>query len=417
MNAGFLTTCRNRANSTMIAAASSRPAARAQTRIQSIDIIRGAIMILMAIDHTRDFFHAGAFQFSPTDLSRTTAAIFLTRWVTHFCAPVFMFTAGLGAFLLGRRLSADKLSRFLWTRGVWLIFLELTAIHLAFNFNFSYRFLVLNVLWALGWSMIALAALVSLSYVAILAVSLGMIALHNLADSISAARFGPAAPAWNLIHQLGPFQIGGYTIVAAYPLIPWVGVMAAGYCCGRVFSSEPDRRRRLLVRLGLGLTLGFVALRTVNVYGDPAPWSRQSSVLYTLLSFLNCSKYPPSLDFLLMTLGPALIALGMVERVRLADANPLIVFGRTPLFYFVVHLFLIHALALLFACIRYGSGSFFLNPLPSAGGPPGVFPADYGYSLGVVYAVWIMVLIILYPLCRWFAGVKRRRKDWWLSYL
>lgn len=401
----------------MIASAVPLPKVQTRTRIQSIDIVRGAVMILMAIDHIREFFNAAAFQFSPTDLTKASAAIFLTRWVTHFCAPVFMFTAGLGAFLLGRRRTTGELSRFLWTRGSWLIFLELTVVHLALYFNFNYGLTVLNILWALGWSMIALAALVYVRLRVIAILSVAMIALHNLADGVPASAFGGAAPLWNLLHQPGAFSFAGATFVAAYPLIPWVGVMAAGYCCGRLFLLEAGKRRRTLIAIGAGLTAAFVVLRVANVYGDPSRWSYQPSALFTALSFLNCSKYPPSLDFLLMTLGPALLAMGLLERVRLSDGNPFLVFGRTPLFYFVVHLFLIHAVALAFAYARYGDGSFLINPLPSMGAPPNAFPRDYGYGLGVVYGVWVLVLALLYPLCRWFADVKRRRTEWWLSYL
>jgi uncharacterized membrane protein len=386
------------------------------TRVQSIDILRGAVMIVMALDHVRDFLHSAALSFSPEDLSRTTAALFFTRWITHFCAPLFMLTAGLGVFLWGQRgKSPGELSRFLWTRGVWLLFLDLSVVRLGFDFNFDHRFFLLNVIWALGGCMIGLALLVRLPWRVLAVVSCGMILLHNLADGVNASEFGGAAWIWNELHQLGTFQWGGRTIQIAYPLIPWIGVMGAGYCLGRVWLWEPVRRRRSLIRLGLALTVAFVLVRALNLYGDPAPWSVQSTPLFTLLSFLRCSKYPPSLDFLLMTLGPGLLALGLLERVTLARANPLLIFGRVPLFYFVVHLYLIHALAMFLAFLRYGTGRFLFNPLPSMGGPP--FPPGYGYELWVCYVAWVGLVLSLYPLCRWFAGVKRRRRDWWLSYL
>jgi uncharacterized membrane protein len=249
----------------------------------------------------------------------------------------------------------------------------------------------------------------------VVSVSIGLIVLHDLADGIQASQFGSAAPVWNLLHQTGVFPFGGRMVLSAYPFLPWIGVMAAGYCCGKLFLFEPARKQRVLATLGLVLTVTFLVVRYANVYGDPSPWSRQSSKLFTLLSFLNCSKYPPSFEFLLMTLGPALLVMGLIEQVRLSAANPLLVFGRTPLFYFVVHLFLIHACALLFAYLRYPDASFLFN-LPSISAQP-PFPADYGYGLGVVYAVWIGLLILVYPLCRWFAQLKQRRKEWWLSYL
>ncbi len=379
------------------------------TRVQSIDIVRGAVMILMAIDHIREYFHGPALHFLPTDLSKTTAAIFFTRWITHFCAPVFVFTAGLGAFLYAQRRTKIELVRFLATRGLWLIVLDLTVVHLAMYFNFDYSFVILNILWAIGCSMIALALLACLPFAVVLCASIALIVLHNLADGIQASQFGGAAPVWNLLHQVGAFPFGGRMVLSAYPLLPWIGVMAAGYGCGKLFLIEPGRRQQLLIRLGSILTIAFILVRAVNIYGDPSPRSG------TVLSFLNCSKYPPSLDFLLMTLGPALLAMGLIERVRLSDRNPLLVFGRTPLFYFVVHLFLIHACALLFAYVRYPDASFIFNLPSSSAQPP--FPADYGYGLRVVYAVWIGLLILLYPLCRWFAQLKQRRIDWWLSYL
>ncbi len=366
-----------------------------QTRVQSIDILRGAIMMIMALDHVRDFWHSAAQVFSPTNLSRTTTVLFFTRWITHFCAPVFMFTAGLGAFLFARGRTTREVSRFLWTRGLWLVVLELAVVQFALLFRQAYNPVILNVLWALGWSMIALALLVRLPFSAIAAFSVAMIALHDLAGGVKAEQLGRFAPLWNVLHQQAAFQLDGATIVAAYPLIPWIGVMAAGYCLGRVFLLEADRRQRLLVQLGLALTMAFIVVRAINLYGDPAPWSAQSSSVFTVLSFLNCSKYPPSLEFLLMTLGPALLFMGLVERVRLSAANPLLVFGRTPLFYFVIHLYLAHVGATVYRRIH----------------PPG------DVDLAGVYAAWIALLIVMYPLCRWYAGVKQRRKDWWLSYL
>lgn len=295
-------------------------------------------MVIMALDHVREFLSRQALQFSPEDLSRTTAALFFTRWIKHFCAPVFMLTAGLGVFLWAEPRGTKpgktpaELSRFLWTRGAWLLFLELTVIRFAFNYNFDYRFMLLNVVWALGGSMIGMAALVRLPRSALLPVSCGMIALHNLIDGVKAAQFGKAAWVWNELHQLGSFQIGGSTIVIAYPLIPWIGVMGAGYCLGAVYRWDAAGRRRFLLRLGLALTLGFVVIRSMNGYGDPSRWSRQTTPLFTLMSILRTTKYAPSLDFLLMTLGPALIALALLDRVRLARTNPLVIFGRVPMF-------------------------------------------------------------------------------------
>jgi len=373
----------------------------------------------MALDHIRDFVSSAAMSFSPTDLTRTTAAIFFTRWITHFCAPVFAFTAGIGAFLWARRRTKAQLSRFLLARGLWLIVLELTVLRFILYFNFRYHdtLIILLVIWMLGLSMLLLAAVVHLPVRWLAALSIAMIATHNLLDGVDAARFGSAAWLWNILHQQGIFRFHSDTVLIAYPLIPWPAVMALGYCFGSVLLWDPTRRERFLLRLGLALSVAFVLLRALNVYGDPAPWSRQSSVLFTMLSFLNCTKYPPSLAFLLMTLGPAFIAMAWLERVRLSANHAVIVFGRVPFFYYVVHLAVIHVLAIVMGFLRYGKASFLLLPAPSLGGPAEAFPANYGYDLWVVYVVWVAVIVMTYPMCRWFAQLKQRRHDWWLSYL
>jgi uncharacterized membrane protein len=387
-------------------------------RIPSIDLVRGLVMVVMALDHTRDYIHSAAMLSRPEDLATTTPAIFFTRWITHVCAPVFMFSAGLGAFLrLERGGTTADLSRFLWTRGLWLILLEVTLVRLGFFFNFDYSVLLLLVFWALGWSMIALALLVHLPYGVLVAVSLGLIVLHNLADGVRAAAFGSWAWIWNLLHQQGFIQTPGPALVVAYPLVPWIGVMAAGFCLGRVYLLPAAERSRLLVRLGLALTLAFVVLRLVNLYGDPAPWTGQRTPIFTVISFLNTTKYPPSLQFLLMTLGPAIALLGWIDGARPSERHPLLVFGRVPLFYFVVHVPLIHAMAIALTWLTYGAQSFLFLPPPTLGTPRDLFPPGYGWSLGVTYAVWMAAVIILYPVCFWFMRLKQRRREWWVSYL
>jgi uncharacterized membrane protein len=396
------------------------PSAPSSGRVQSVDALRGAIMILMAVDHVRDFINRSAMSFSPTDLTRTTTALFLTRWITHFCAPVFAFTAGIGAFFwLRHGRTKAQLSRFLLSRGLWLVILELTVVRFLFVFEirFKDRLVFLLVFWMLGLCMMILAALVHLPTRVLAVLSLVVIAGHNLLDPIAAARFGGAAGIWNILHQPGLVPFLGARFLTPYSLIPWFAVMAAGYCFGAVFLWEPGRRKRFLVRLGCALTIAFVLLRAWNIYGDPVPWSVQPSAVFTALSFLNCTKYPPSLDFLLMTLGPAIAALAWLEHVRFSPHNPLIVFGRVPFFYFVTHIALIHLVAVALAFIRYGAHGFLLMPAPSMGGPAQIFPSDYGFSLWVVYPVWLGVVAALYPLCRWFADLKQRRRSWWLSYL
>jgi uncharacterized membrane protein len=379
--------------------------------------LRGFVMIVMALDHVRDFFHVGAMSFSPEDLSRTTATLFLTRWITHICAPVFMSTAGMSAFFwLSRGRTKSQLSRFLWTRGLWLVFLDIVVVRLGFNFSISSGPVILNILWALGWSMIILGALIHLPIRVLAPLSIAVIVLHNLADSVNAGQFGGFAWIWNVVHQPGMIPVDGATVLLGYPLVPWFAVMAAGFCFGPIFHLEPSERRRWMIRIGLALTIAFLAIRWINIYGDPQPWSTKFPGM-TLLSFLRCTKYPPSLDFLLMTLGPALLLLAWFDRLAWKPANPLMVFGRVPLFYFILHLYLAHLLAFPLALFRYGHAGFLFTPAPSMGGAPDIYPANYGYSLGAVYLLWILVVALLYPVCLWFARLKERRKDWWLSYL
>lgn len=388
-------------------------------RLASVDLLRGLVMVLMALDHTRDYVHADAMISRPEDLTQTTAAIFFTRWITHFCAPVFMFCAGIGASFWSERRGAAPatLSRFLITRGLWLVVLEFTLVRVGFYFNLDYSLIILLVFWALGLSMIALAGLVHLPFRVLLAVSVGMILLHNLADGVRAASFGDWAWVWQLLHQPGLIQTRGPLLLVAYPLIPWIGVMAAGYCFGRLYRLSSQRRSALFIRMGVALTLAFVALRILNLYGDPNPWTAQGSPIFTILSFLNTTKYPPSLQFLLMTLGPAIAFLGWTDSARLSDRNPLLVFGRVPLFYFVLHIPLIHALAVAMTFVEYGAAPFLFTPPPTLGTPRDAFPPDYGWSLGTTYIIWLMVVAALYPVCLWFSRVKARSRKWWVSYL
>lgn len=393
-----------------------------RSRIDSVDLLRGIVMVIMLLDHTRDFTHWGAQQFDPADLTRTSTALFLTRWITHFCAPVFVFLAGTGAYLqLARGKPKAELARFLWTRGLWLILLEFTVVRFGVFFNVDYSFLgVAQVIWVLGWSMIALAGLIFLPIRTVAAFGVGMVLLHNLLDPLQVAPWqGPgsavpdaAAKLWMVLHQQGAFPVAGFPspiVYVLYPLIPWVGVMAAGFAFGTVYDMDAGRRRAILLRLGLWLTAAFLALRALNFYGDPSRWSDQKSAVFTALSFLNVTKYPPSLLFLLMTLGPAMLALWWFERpVRSAIGRALIVFGRVPLFFYVLQWYTAHLIGI---GLHVAAG----RPVP---GPPGAAPAgNFGFGLGVTYLAWIAGTLLLYPLCRWYAGVKARRRDWWLSYL
>jgi uncharacterized membrane protein len=387
--------------------ASAIPIASQPQRVTSVDLVRGIVMILMALDHTRDYF--SVLRFQPEDLSRATPFLFFTRWITHFCAPTFFLLAGVGAALsMSRGKSKGEISRFLWTRGLWLIFLELTITHFGWMFSWGFPQFLL-VIWALGLSMIVLAALVYLPKKVILAIALATIALHNILDGVRPEWFGSAAPLWHILHAPGLLSQDPLVIVG-YPLIPWFAVMALGFALGDVFKWEPARRRKLLVRAGAGMIVAFLVLRYFNIYGDANPWSVQKSFGLTLASFGNAIKYPPSLIYLLMTLGPTFIALALFENARGAVAKAVSVYGRVPMFYYVLHLFLIHSLAWVFAMIQGGDGSFL--SLDTAN-----FPEWYGTSLPGVYLAWAIVIAILYLPCRWFARLKATRKDWWLGYL
>jgi uncharacterized membrane protein len=383
-----------------------------RVRLDSVDLLRGLVIGIMALDHVRDYFTSA--RFDPTDLTQTTAALFLTRWITHFCAPVFVFLAGTSAFLLlARGRSRGEVSRFLVTRGLWLVVLELTVVRWAWTFNFNYtsELLFVQVIWVLGVSMIVLAGLIHLPVAWVAVVGIAMMAGHNLLDGISPESLGTWGPLWTVLHVQAPIPLGGNQVFfVVYPLIPWIGVMAAGYAFGTLLLKPETERRRALILLGGGLTLAFVVLRALNVYGDPAPWSAQGSTERTILSFLNTTKYPPSLLFLLMTLGPAIAALAWLERARGPVARALIVFGRVPLFFYVAHLYLIHALALVVGTAAGFDPRSFLHVWMS-------LPDGWGYGLAVVYVVWVGVVVALYPACRWFAGVKARRREAWLSYL
>lgn len=369
-------------------------------RLASIDVLRGLVMALMALDHTRDFFGTGGF--NPRDLAEP--ALFLTRWITHLCAPTFIFLAGLSAFLYGRGRSVAETSRFLLLRGLWLILIEFTLVRLAWTFDLgsSHEFTA-GVIFVIGASMIVLAVLVWLPRWAIAVLALIMIAGHNLFDWVRAEQLGQGAGLWHVLHQPGVVHLGDQIrLFVLYPLVPWIGVMAAGYVLGPGMLREPDVRRRRLFGLGAAVTLGFILLRATNFYGDPAPWAAQQTWLATLLSFLNCEKYPPSLLYLMMTLGPALMLLAAFERARRVWSGVLAIFGQVPFFFYVVHIYLIHALAL--AAGLAITGTLASNP-------------HIGLSLGGMYLIWLFVLALLYPLCRWFAGLKGRGTGWWWSYL
>jgi uncharacterized membrane protein len=378
-------------------------------RLQSVDIVRGAIMVLMALDHVRDF--VTELRFQPEDLSRGSAALFATRWVTHFCAPGFFLLAGLGIGLaMARGRTASEISRYLVTRGFWLIVLDIIITPLGWQFGFRLIPAFALVLWALGLSMILMAAVVHLPRIAVAVVALLLIVGHNLLDAVQPQQLGAFAPLWNLLHVQG-FAIPGKLLIL-YPLVPWIAVMAIGWVLADIYRWEPERRRRFLIWCGVAAVAAFVLLRAFNAYGNTFPWSPQRTFGLTVASFLNLRKYPPSLQFLLMTLGPTLIALALVERVRGRVVQWLTVYGRVPLFFYVTHIFAAHAAGVVLALIQGGE----LRRIPVVT-DPGSLPAWYGVSLPGVYVVWALVVIALYFPCRWFARLKERSDNGLLAYL
>lgn len=400
---------------------SARPdlGAPSVSRLASIDLIRGAVMVLMAIDHVRVY--------SGLPPGGPTPGIFFTRWVTHFCAPAFVFLAGTSVFFYGRR-HAD-LSRFLYSRGAWLVLLELTVLRVAWTFNFDFaHYEMAGVIWAIGWCMILMAALVKLPVRVVGAIGIAIVALHNaiVPRLIATGADGSVGWLWKILYVgffNGPIQAGpdGPSLIVLYSIIPWIGVMAAGYAFGTILTLDAARRNQLCLRIGLGAIALFLVLRGFNLYGDPRPWNAAGQgpngapPMPALLAFLNTNKYPASLLFLVMTLGPTIALIPLLERARGQVAEWITVFGRVPFFFYVLHIPLIHTLALIVSQIRLGAVSPWLFTNHPMGNPPP--PDGYTWSLGLLYLVWGVAILLLYVACRWFADLKRRRNDWWLRYL
>ncbi|HJU64541.1 MAG TPA: heparan-alpha-glucosaminide N-acetyltransferase domain-containing protein [Gemmatimonadaceae bacterium] len=385
---------------------------RVSARITSIDFVRGAVMVLMAIDHVRVY--------SGVPAGGPTPGVFFTRWITHFVAPGFVLLAGTSAYLHGRKLRDRRsLSTFLLVRGALLVLLELTVIRIAWTFNFDFgSYMLAGVIWMIGWCMILMAGAIHLPLSAIGGIGVAIVALHNLTDVFRpqlVAAFGDGGPSWllRILYFGGEVRLGdaGPPLLVLYSLIPWIGVMMAGYAFGRVMEMPPERRRAICLRLGVALTVLFVALRTVGVYGDPRPWSTNPNPL----GFLSTAKYPASLQFLLMTLGPLIVLLGLAERWRGRAGEIMETFGRVPMFYYLLHIPLIHVAAILVSLGREGGVNPWLfgnHPLA----PPPV-PEGYTWSLGLLYLVFAACVVVLYFPCRWFARLRATRRSRWLSYL
>jgi uncharacterized membrane protein len=382
-------------------------------RIASIDLLRGLVMIVMALDHVRDYFHADSQIFDPLNLDKTYPALYLTRWVTHFCAPTFMFLAGTSAFLIQQRKGKKPTSRFLFTRGLWLILLEVTVIYFGWTFNIHFPNTALITIWALGVAMIALSIFIHLPYKAVLAIGLIILVGHNALDSVHVQGQGADAFAWAVLHDPRFFNYFQHGFFTGYPVLPWIGNILLGYSFGKLYSRDftLQTRRRWLLVIGISAVVLFFILRSANIYGDARVWSTQRSVSVTIMSFFNVVKYPPSLLYALITLGPAIIFLYFAENIRGRLANAIIHIGRVPMFYYILHIYLIHLLALGAAQVTgFGWQAMICDLFPEVTG--------YGFSLGVVYLIWIAIVLMLYPLCKWYDKYKTAHKEqWWLSYL
>jgi uncharacterized membrane protein len=390
-------------------------------RVDSIDILRGIVMVIMALDHVRDFFHIHANTDDPLNLITTTPWLFFTRWITHFCAPIFVFLSGVSIYLQSLRKTKKELSAFLIKRGLWLIFAEVVIVTLAISFNPFYNFILLQVIWAIGISMVILGVLIHLPFKFILTLALVIVLGHNLLDIPESAPGFKAGFWWDLLHHgffaVYPFA-PNHVVAIMYPFVPWLGLMLLGYCTGTFFTStySSEQRKKILLRIGMAVILFFIVVRLINVYGDPFSWSVQRNGLYTFLSFIKVHKYPPSLMYMCMTIGPALIFLALIEKVQNGFTNVFRTYGRTAFFYYILHFYLAHLLCGIAFFMRGHSLQDAINAMQNV---PFLFniPGE-GYGLVIVYMIWAFVVISLYPLCKWYDKYKTSHKEkWWLSYL
>jgi len=389
----------------------------ASKRIESIDLLRGLVMIIMALDHTRDLFHKGAFTGDPLDPETTTPILYFTRWITHFCAPTFVFLAGTSAWLQSRRKSKKELSRFLITRGLWLILMELTVMTFGILADIHFSLFALQTIWSIGISMVILGLAIWLPFNIILLLGFLIVFGHNAIDFAEAGR--TSFPVWwQLLHRPGFVPLwDNHALGIFYPFLSWTGLMMLGYCCGKIFSDiEAEKRNKMLLWMGICALLFFVALRATDIYGDPLGWTEQKNVFRSFLSFMNVQKYPPSLLFMCATIGPALIFLALVKNTSGRIAKIMSVYGRVPFFYYIIHFYLLHIIAVIVFLSRGHSFAEGVNGAPN-------FPFKFivpgeGVSLGIVYVIWVLVVAALYPLCKWYDNYKTNHKEkWWLSYL
>ena len=389
-----------------------------KSRIESIDILRGVVMVIMALDHVRDYFHFGSFYFDPTNLETTTSFLFFTRFITNFCAPVFVFLSGTSAFLYGTNKSKTQLFKFLFTRGIWLIFLEIVVNTFIWTFDVTYSLQLFQVIFAIGFSMICLSLLIYLPKKVILMIGIILVAGHNALDSIVMQGQSFQSIIWYFLHQEKVLGNGSdYMVFLHYPLIPWIGLMALGYLFGTFYQKDFDKtiRKKWLLRIGVGSIVFFFIFRGLNIYGDLAPWTVQDTTAKTILSFFKITKYPPSLLFLCITLGPAMLFLYVYENTKNKVTDFFLVFGRVPLFYYFLHMIVIHVFAIIGLLIFGGNWQ---DMIITGKGFMSETLKTYGYPLFVVYLVWIGIVLALYPFCKKYMHYKAKNKEkWWLSYL
>jgi len=389
-------------------------------RVASVDLLRGLVMIIMALDHVRSYMNFDSLVFSPTDLEKTRPALFFMRVITHLCAPTFIFLAGTSVFFVAQRKSLRDTSFFLLTRGAWLIVLQFTLIRFAWNFDPAFHYNSSNVISTIGFSMIALAGLIHLPFKVIFGIGAVMVAGHNLLDALHFKEGSLADVAWSLFHERKLYVLGnGYSFLMLYPLVPWMGVMALGYCFGHLYGEHytPARRKRVILQIGTGALVFFFVLRGLNIYGDPVPWSHFEQGSITVMSFLNVQKYPPSLLYLCLMLGISLTVLGLIEGKPLKGTRPVVVFGKVAMFYYVIHIVAIHLVAMAAAVLSgYSWQTMIFNESNSLGSP--VLRGKFGFSIAGTYLIWIGVVLFLYPFCNYWNAFKSRHKNkWWVSYV
>jgi len=385
-------------------------------RIYSLDLLRGLVMIIMALDHTRDFFHYDAFLHDSLDLSTTSPGLFFTRWITHYCAPIFVFLSGTSIFLQGLRKEKSELSAFLIKRGIWLILMEVIIISFLWTFDLHYKVLILQVIWAIGICMLLMGFIIRLPFKFILLLGSIIVLGHNILDYFPSAMQGFTR---DLLFN-GNFATHtflGHNLVIIYPFVPWLGLMMLGYCFGKLYSKDFafEKRRKILLGTGIGLILFFCVLRLLNSYGNPEMWAFQKNSLFTLLSFVNVHKYPPSLLFMCMTIGPALLFLAVFEKANNKITHFISIYGRVPFLYYILHFLFLHLLCVVLFMFR---GHSFFEQVPDIYGIPfGFMLVGEGYSLTMVYIIWLAIVISLYPICNWYSTFKKENNYWWLSYL